>query len=293
MKTPLPNYRSLLFVPAHIERFVSSAHTRGADAIILDLEDSVPAHLKASARLTLESAVNQINSHGIGVGVRINRDLRNTVQDLEAAVAQGVRTVLVPKASSAGHLQLIDELITELEMERGLGVGDIQLMALVETVAGLAQANELAKACTRLTGLAIGSEDLSADGHFEPTPDMLFHPCQQVVFAARAAGIQAFGFPGSIAEYGDLERFAASVNQGRAMGFDGALCIHPSQVAILNQAFEPNEQDIAHATRVIEAFDAAIAAQRGAVVLDGKMVDLPVVTRARAVLSQVRQKTQP
>ncbi|MEX1227423.1 MAG: CoA ester lyase [Marinobacter sp.] len=285
MTTLLPRCRSLLFVPAHIQRFVDSAHTRGADAIILDLEDSVPPHLKASARSQLTDAVNHLDSHGLTVGVRINRDMRNAVWDLEASVVRGVQIILVPKAMSASHLQLIDELITELETERGLPGGSIHLMALIETVTGLSQVNELAKSCTRLTGIALGGEDLSADGHFEPTPEILFQPCQQVVFAARAAGIQAFGFPGSITEYGDLDEFAASVNRGRAMGFDGALCIHPSQVDILNQTFQPNKQEISHAKRVIEAYETAIAEHRGAVVLDGRMVDLPVVTRARALLS--------
>lgn len=286
MKTLLARCRSMLFVPAHIEQFVYKAQTRGADLIILDLEDSVPSHLKATARIQVANAVQHLDSHGITVGIRINRDIRSTVQDLDASIMQGVHTVLVSKTMDAGHLRLLDELITELEVERGLPTGSIRMIALIETLAALSQVNDIAKACPRLSGLALGGEDLSADGNFEPTQELLFHPSQQIVFAAKAAGIQAFGFPGSITEYGDLNKFSTSVSLGRALGFDGALCIHPSQVDVLNEAFQPNHQEIANAKRVIEAYETAISEHRGAVVLDGKMIDLPVVTRARMLLSK-------
>jgi citrate lyase subunit beta/citryl-CoA lyase len=190
----MQGWRSLLFVPAHVDRFVAKAHTRGADAIILDLEDSVPANSKPLAREKACSSIATLTERGVNVGVRINHDLRNAVADLDAAVVAGTRFILLAKTMGAQHLQLVDQLIAELEAERGLAVGGIRLIALVETIAALAQIDDLAKACPRLSGIALGSEDLSADGEFEPTPQMLFNPSQALVFAARLAGIMAYAF---------------------------------------------------------------------------------------------------
>lgn len=290
MTSPLPEklplWRSVLFVPAHVKRYVDAAHTRGADAIQLDLEDSVPLDGKEAGRAVLGDAIKQLGEHPVDVLVRINRDLRNTVRDLECAIVAGVSAISLPKVQGADHLRLIDELMTELERERGLPVGGIRLIAMVETLGALAGVEAMARACPRLAGLTLGSEDLSADGGFEPTPDNLFHPCQRLVFAAKAAGLHAYGFPGSIAEFGDLDAYRQQVQRGRSMGFDGAFCIHPKQVDILNQVFQPTAEEVAQAQQVLAAYEAAMADNRGAATLDGKMIDLPVVQRARRVLGR-------
>lgn len=281
-------WRSVLFVPAHVQRFVQAAAGRGADAVQLDLEDSVPAASKAEARAALAPAIAELQARGVAVLVRINRDLRNAVADLDAAVLAGVGAISVPKAAGAVHLQLLDGLIRELELERALAPGGIGLIAMVETLDGLQQARALAEACPRVIGLTLGSEDFSAAAGMQPTAQNLFHPCQQIVFAARAAGVQAWGFPGSIAEYGDLERYREQAAQGRAMGFDGAFCIHPRQVAVLNTVFQPTAEEVAQAEAVIAAYTAALSQNRGAATLHGSMIDLPVVERARAVLARQR-----
>jgi len=279
-------WRSVLFVPAHVERFVTSAATRGADAVQLDLEDSVPSPQKAEARAALAPAVAQLGAAGVEVLVRINRELRHAVADLEAAVIPGVSAISLPKTAGAEHLQLIDELIDELEQERGLAAGGIGLIAMIETLQGLEQAEAMATAGPRLIGLTLGSEDFSAAAGMEPSPDNLFQPCQRLLFAARAAGIAAYGFPGSIAEFANLECYRGQVERGRRMGFDGAFCIHPAQVAVLNDAFAPTAQELEEAQAVIAAYEAALEQQRGAVSLDGRMIDLPVVERAQAVLAR-------
>jgi citrate lyase subunit beta/citryl-CoA lyase len=285
-------WRSVLFVPAHVERFVHAAADRGADAVQLDLEDSVPLGHKAAARAALAPAIARLAGSGLDVLVRINRDLRSAVADLEAAVSDGLRAISVPKTSGAEHLQLIDELLTELEQERRLPPGGIGLVAMVETLEGLAQAETMATACPRMCGLTLGSEDFSAAAGMEPSPRNLFHPCQRLLFAARAGGIGAYGFPGSIAEFAELDRYRAQVTQGKAMGFDGAFCIHPSQVTVLNAVFEPAAEELAQARAVIAAYEAAMAQGLGAASLEGRMIDLPVVQRARAVLARSRQPQQ-
>lgn len=288
MTRPAAAWRSILFVPAHVERFIEAAPRSGADAIQLDLEDSVPGPQKTAAREGLARTVASLEADGIDVLVRINRDLRNTVADLTAAVAGGVRAISVPKVSGAGHLQLVDELISELEKERSLPDGAIGLIAMVESLAGLECVESIARSCQRLVGVTLGSEDFSADAGMEPTMANLFNPCQRLLFAAHAAGVQAYGFPGSIAGYGDLDLYREQVAQGRSMGFDGALCIHPAQVPVLNEVFAPRPGELAEAREIIEAYETALTENRGAAAHGGRMIDLPVVQRARALLARAR-----
>ena len=159
---------------------------------------------------------------------------------------------------------------------------------MVESLAGLERVESATRACARVVGVTIGSEDFSADAGMEPTAANLFNPCQRVLFAARSAGVQAWGFPGSIAEFGDLAAYREDVARGRSMGFDGAFCIHPSQVAVLNESFAPSEEELAEAKDIVSAYEAAVAEARGAASHGGRMIDLPVVHRARALLAKAR-----
>ena len=281
---PLPAWRSALFVPAHVEKFVAKAHTRGADAIILDLEDSVPLPEKASARAAVPGAAAQIAGHGLDVLVRINRPWRLAVRDLEESVCAQVHTIAVPKVASADHMAFIAETIDEIEIDKGLTPGHTRLLAFIEGVGGLAQVDAIARASSRLIGLFLGAEDFSAEVGMQPTTEGLFGPNQQIVFAARRAGILPFGFVGSIADYSDLDAFRARIRQARALGFVGALGIHPSQVSIMNEEFVPGTEEIAHARGLLEAYEQALAEGRGAAAYKGKMIDAPVVARAREVL---------
>ena len=281
---PLPAWRSALFVPAHVEKFVAKAHTRGADAIILDLEDSVPLPEKASARAAVPGAAAQIAGHGLDVLVRINRPWRLAVRDLEESVCAQVHTIAVPKVASADHLAFIAEIIDEIEIDKGLAPGHTRLLAFIEGVGGLAQVDAIARASSRLIGLFLGAEDFSAEVGMQPTAEGLFGPNQQIVFAARRAGILPFGFVGSIADYSDLDAFRLRIRQARALGFVGALGIHPSQVSIMNEEFVPGTEEVDHARGLLETYEQALAEGRGAAAYKGKMIDAPVVARAREVL---------
>jgi citrate lyase subunit beta/citryl-CoA lyase len=281
-----PVWRSLLFVPVTQPRFVDGAARRGADAIILDLEDSVAPTEKERARTLVPQAAAIVARGGADVVVRINRSLRLAVRDIEAAVGPGVLALALPKTDSAEHVRLIAEIVAEVEAERGLAPGATRLIAMVETAAAFFRIAEIARAHPRLCALNLGAEDFATSAGILPEAEALSMPKQMAVFAARAAGILPLGFIGSVADYRDLEAFRETIRRSRRFGFVGASVIHPSQIAILNEEFRSNAAEIDHASRVVAAYDKALAEGVGAVTVDGKMIDVPVVERARLLLER-------
>jgi citrate lyase subunit beta/citryl-CoA lyase len=285
MEYKLPPWRSLLFVPANVPEYIDKAHQRGADAIVLDLEDSIPQGEKAAARERVASAAEQLSARGVDVVVRVNASLRLVAPDLEAVASPAVRAVCVPKVNGAAQLQWISEALGELEIERGIPQGTIRLIAMIESVGALSRREEIATSTRRLAAMTLGTEDFAASAGIAPEADALLYPCQQVVFAARAAGITPLGFVGSIAQYRDLEAFRTTIRRSRQLGFRGALCIHPAQVAIMNEGFAPSQEELAEARGIIDAYERALAAGRGSAKYNGRMLDAPVVARAKEVLA--------
>ncbi|MBW8269041.1 CoA ester lyase [Caldovatus sp. SYSU G05006] len=285
----MPVWRSLLFVPVNVERFLARAHERGADGIILDLEDSIAPGEKENARRLLPAAVERLRRNGRSdVLVRINQPLELAVRDLEAAVLPGVASLLVTKVEGVSHLRLLDELVARLEERRGLPVGGIRFNGLIETPAAVARAHEIARATPRLVALSLGAEDYATAIGGRPTEEVLLMPKQLVVQAACAAGLMALGTIGTLADFSDLEAYARMVRRSRDFGFVGASCIHPAQVPILNAAFSPTPEEIAEAERIVAADRAAAAEGRGSFQLDGRMIDIPIVRRAEALLARAR-----
>jgi citrate lyase subunit beta / citryl-CoA lyase len=282
----LPVWRSMLFVPVTAQRFVDGAARRGADAIILDLEDAVAASEKARARTLVPEAARIVSRGGADVVVRINRPMRMTVRDLEAVIGPGVQAIAMPKAESAQHVQLVAEIIDELEAERGMPPGATKMLAMVETASAFFNIAEIARAHPRLVALTLGAEDFATSAGILPEAEPLTMPKQMAVFAARAAGIMPMGFIGSIAEFHDLDAFRETIRRSRRFGFIGASVIHPSQVPILNEEFRPSAAEVEHASRVVAAYDKALAEGVGAVTVDGKMIDVPVVDRAKLLLQR-------
>ncbi len=283
---PLPLWRSMLFVPTNVQKFIDSATSRGADAYILDLEDSVPADQKAHARTLVREAAAAVGKNGADVLVRINRPWRLMVGDIEASVDANVCALMVPKAADAGHIRAIAEMLDELEAERGLDIGHTRLVAMIETTEAYFQAEEIARAHPRVVAMNLGSEDFALSAGMLPEEEGLFQPTLHVMFAARAAGILPLGFVGTIAEYRDTEIFRARAEQAARLGFLGAACIHPLQVDILNQAFTPPAEAVTQAKGVIAAYDAAKAEGRGSVEYEGKMIDEPIIQRAEQTLAR-------
>jgi citrate lyase subunit beta/citryl-CoA lyase len=278
--------RSLLYVPASSERFIAKAHERGADAIILDLEDAVVPAEKSAARARLASAVTNVGQRGAIVFVRINSQPELTRLDAEAACRAGAFGLLVPKTRDARTLQELAGWLEEVE--RSAGRAATLLIPMIEDAGAVFDARPIATATPRVFGLVAGSEDLATSLDAEPTPEVLYLPKLMVHLAAKAAGVRSFGLLRTVADYGDLAAVEKSANEARAFGFDGASCVHPSVVPILNRAFSPSEKELEHARRLIAAAEQAKVRGEGAFAFEGKMVDEPVVKRAQALLARAR-----
>lgn len=286
MKPDLPVWRSLLYVPANVEKYVEKAHLRGADCIQLDLEDSVPLSEKDHARTLVPAAAARVRRGGADVIVRINRPLGMAVRDIEACVGPDIDGFAVTKVESASHLKLLDELVCELEEKRGLRRGHTRFLAMIETPAAYFRMAEIAGAADRLAAMNIGGEDFALAVGADPTEETLLLPKQQMIFAARSAGIMPLGFIASVASFADREAFRAMVRRSRKFGFMGASCIHPGQVPIVNEEYTPAADEVAYARRVVEENARQEAAGRGSFALDGKMIDVPVVVRAERLLAR-------
>lgn len=283
-----PIWRSLLYVPANNRRFIAKAHTRGSDAIILDLEDAVPAAERSGAREELAESVASVGQAGADVTVRINRPLRDAIADLEAAVIPGVRSLFVAKTDSPAHLRLIDETVSELEAERGLPAGGIGFSVMIESPGALRRAAKICAASTRVISMSLGGEDFATEMQAPPDPETLELPKILCLMAAREAGVMPLGFLGTVADYTELEPVRDVLARSRKFGFEGASCIHPAMVPLLNEAFVPTPDEANWAERVVAEYSDAQKEGKGAITIDGKMVDVPVAIRAERLLARHR-----
>ena len=281
-------WRSLLFVPANNGRFIEKAHTRGADGVILDLEDSVPVTERPQARRTLMASAALAARGGADILVRINAESEQSAADLDAAVHPGVRALLVPKVEDPEVLCALSGEVSRLEAERGMAAGSVGLVVLVESATGLLRAEAIARAEPRTLALELGGEDFALSTGMVPDAETLAVPKQMILYAARAAGLIPLGILGSIADYADLDAYRITAERSRRFGFEGAACIHPSGVPILNDVFTPTDAQARHAQRLVEAYAEAQRAGSGALSVDGKMIDVPVVERARKLLARLQ-----
>ncbi len=280
--------RSMLYVPASSERFISKAHERGADAIILDLEDSVVPEEKVKARAGLKDSVRSVSRKQATVFVRVNSSEELLYPDAEAACRAGAFGLLVPKVQRADLLQ---RLARHLEgVENTIPRQDkMAFVPLIEDPAAIFEARAIASATPRVFGMMTGGEDLCTAMGADPVPEVVRFPALLVHFAAKAAGIFSFGLLRSVADYRDIEGIRNAAQEARRFGFDGASCVHPQVVPLLNEAFSPSPEELDRAARLIGAYAESQAAGKGACVFEGKMVDVPVVQRARALLARLHK----
>ena len=281
-------WRSQLYVPANNPCFIEKAHERGSDAIILDLEDSVPLAERDGARHGLAKAIVSVGQAGADVIVRINSPEVEAMHDLDAAINTGVRGLFVSKVRDRDHIQGISARVEELERERGLPSGEIILVAMIETAEAYLSAYDIARADPRIVALVLGGEDIALDIGAVPDTETLAMPKQHIAITARAAGLIPYGIMGTIADYSDLKAVRDVAERARRFGFEGAACVHPSVVPILNAAFTPSKIEIDYAQRVMTAYAEAEAKGRGAASLDGNMVDVPVVRRAENLINRMK-----
>ena len=278
-----PVWRSLQYVPAHVEKYVASPHIAAADAVILDLEDSVPADSKALARAALASAIPTVAHSGADVLVRIN-DGDVAAQDIAAAVQPGVAALVVTKVRNAARLTQLDGLVSDAEARAGLASGSVRFVVLIETADGFLDMPAIARSSRRTIAINLGNEDFASDLGMEASEETLLMPRQQLVIVAAAAGLMPLGLMGSATRFDDPDAYRALALKSRRFGFVGSSCIHPSQIALLNEAFSPTAEQIGEARRLVQAADEAGADGRGAFTIDGRMIDGPIVARAQALI---------
>ena len=281
-----PVWRSILYVPGNVPKFIDKAHERGADCVLIDLEDSVQPAQKPDARAMLSDTIKKVARGGADVAVRINRPLRMTIPDLEAAVQPGVSALFITKTEIVQHLKLLDEVVSDLEKQRGLKPGAIGFGAMIEHPRALSQIYDIAEHGPRLIGMMLGGEDFALETGSIPNDESLELPKRLVAFAAQAFDVPMIGILGTVADYSDPAAYAKSAERARRFGFSGGTCIHPGLVAALNAAFTPTAEDVAYAQKLIQADAKAAAEGRGSFQVDGKMIDIPVIERARKMIAR-------
>ncbi|WP_025266990.1 citrate (pro-3S)-lyase subunit beta [Bibersteinia trehalosi] len=281
--------RSMLFVPGSNAAMLSNSFIYKPDSIMFDLEDAVALKEKDSARLLVAHALRHPLYQEMETVVRVNPlDSEFGLADLNAVVRAGVDVVRMPKTETAQDVLDMDHAISEIEKNCGREIGSTKMLAAIESPLGITQANQIAFASKRLIGIALGAEDYVRNLKTERSPEgieLLFARCS-ILQAARAAGIQAFDTVYSDANNEDgFLKEAALIKQ---LGFDGKSLVNPRQIELLHNLFAPTQKDVDHARKVIEAANEAEQHGLGVVSLNGKMIDAPIIERARLVLERAK-----
>lgn len=277
--------RTMMFVPAISERMLSRAAASDADAIIVDLEDAVPGDAKATARRLAAAALPPLAHPTRPTFVRVNAlPTGLTRDDLLAVVAPQLTGIVLPKVESSQDLRDLDVLLREAEVANGVRPGDIVTIPIIESARGVLRCEQIVTASDRVMGIAVGGEDYSNDIGVvrDASGAGLRHIRAAVVQVAAAYGMLPVDAP--YADYRDERSLVEDAAIAKAIGLKGKLVIHPDQVAPVNDVFTPTDAEIAHARRIIEAYERGLAGGVGAVSLDGRMVDAPVAERARAIV---------
>jgi len=279
------HWRSLLFVPANDANRLAKAHSRGADAVIIDLEDAVAATDKPLARSVVPAAAAGLYEQGAEVVVRINAGWRDAVADLDAAVRPGISAIMIPKVETPERIAVLAEILAEFEKERQLLPGRIGLIALIESPAAMAVLHAIA-ALKPIIGLALGTEDFALELGVPPAPACLDLPTRQIALAAAPRKLMALAAPISIAAYRDTDAYRKALLASRAVGGTGAICIHPDQVGIANECFVVGDEELSDAHAILAAWAIAEGEGRSVTSLNGRMIDRPIVQRAQQIISQ-------
>ncbi|EJZ80982.1 TPA: citrate (pro-3S)-lyase subunit beta [Pasteurella multocida] len=281
--------RSMLFVPGSNAAMLSNSFIYQPDAIMFDLEDAVALKEKDSARLLVAHALQHPLYQEMETIVRINPlESEFGLLDLNAVVRAGVDIVRMPKTERAEEVIALDQAITEIEQACGREVGSTKILAAIESALGITQANHIATASSRLIGIALGAEDYVRSLKTERSADgieLLFARCS-ILQAARATGIQAFDTVYSNVD--DEAGFLQEAGLIKQLGFDGKSLINPRQIELLHHLFSPTQKEVDHANKIIAAAQVAEQQGLGVVSLNGKMIDAPIIERAKLVLQRAQ-----
>lgn len=280
--------RSPLFIPGNRSDMLDKATRLTPDAFLPDLEDTVPAAEKEAAREITAAALPGLSAAGPLVIPRVNSlDTGLLEDDLAAMVCPSIFGIIVGKIGTAEEVQEISGVLSALERKVALEEGKVKIVPLIETAKAVVNAYRICTASPRIVAVAFGAEDFTADMGIPRTLDdsEVAYAKQVITVAARAADILVVDTP--FFAFRDHDGLQRDVQAARRIGFTGKLAIHPSQIDIINQAFSPSEEEVAHARRVVAAYDEAQRTGSGATSLDDRLIDEPVVKRARSILEMV------
>jgi len=284
------NLRSLLFIPGNKENMLEKALTFRPDAFIPDMEDSVPGAEKTNAREVIKSFLPKLSASGVPVIPRVNSlDTEWIEADLAAVVGPHIYGISVGKVDVPDDITAISDLITELESKASIEPGSLRLIPWLESAKAIVHCYEICSASARIIGVAFGGEDFTHDLGIERLEDEseVTYPRNVLCIAARAAGIAALDTP--YFRFKDEDGLKTNIAAARQTGFKGKFAIHPAQINAINAGFSPSAAELEHARRIVAAFEEAERQGRGSTSLDGKVIDVPVVKRARAVLAHAAE----
>lgn len=281
--------RSRLYAPGNNPRLLAGIDVHGADCVLLDLEDAVPPSEKDAARILVKHLLAAV-AFPEEVWVRINPLDGGGRDDLVEVLQGRPHGVCLPKAESAGDVRELAAELVRIERQLGLGSQQTWIMPIIETARGLLRSEEIASADERVVIVAFGAEDYTRDIGARRTPEALLFARSRIVAAAKAAGVQASDTV--YADLADLAGLYAESCQARDLGFDGKGAINPRQISEIHRAFSPTEEEIEGARAIVAAAQEAEEKGLGVVVVEGRMVDRPVVERAKRLLKSAKDLTR-
>ncbi len=279
--------RSRLYLPGSEPKYFINAALHGSDAIILDLEDSVHPAEKDAARILVRNTLRSVDFGKCERMVRINQ-FPLGLEDLAEIVMESPDLILVPKVERPEHIAETDRMIGELKSRYGI-TRPIWLMPILESALAIENASAIATASKHIVALTIGLEDYTADLGVVKTGEgsESLYARSRLVNAAKAVGVQAID--SVFADVGDMGSLRSWAEKSRALGFEGMGCIHPSQVPVIHEAFAPSASEIEKASRIVAAFEEAQQRGLGVVSLGSKMIDPPVVERAKKLVERAEK----
>ncbi|MBR5489515.1 MAG: CoA ester lyase [Firmicutes bacterium] len=276
--------RSMLFLPGNSPNILLNADFLGSDAIILDLEDAVAPTEKDSARILVRNAITSLG-YTREVIVRINPiDSPYWQKDLEEIIKVKPDMIMPTKVDSGDYVRTISAYIGQMEEKYGIEAGRVKMIPLIETALGVERAFEIASADPRVAAIFLGGEDFTADMRCKRTKEgtEIFYARSRMVLAARAAGVDVYDTPWTDVE--DYEGLIEDAKFAKSLGFTGKSSISPRHIPFINEVFSPTEAEVQYALDVFDCIEKAKAEGKGVVSLRGKMIDAPIVARARQVL---------
>ncbi len=286
-------FRSLLFVPGNRSDMLEKASTADTDILTPDMEDSVPDNEKSNARNLISEKLETLSGKGQSIVPRVNAlDTGLTFDDIRAVVSSNTYGISIGKIESSWDIKEVSKILSQIESEKSVESGSTKIIAWIESASAIVNVNSIASSSNRMLGIAFGGEDFTNDMGIQrsDTGIEILYPRSVVAVAAKAAGITAIDTP--YVNFRDNDGLEQEIKSVLPLGFKAKFAIHPGQLQSINNLFSPSEEAIEYAQKVIEVFEEAERNGSGATSLDGKMIDVPVVKRARNLLELANRMSQ-